>query len=88
MSISKTEIKEVFTMLKNRELHPCGEFDEKGRFYLEDSHLVNVREPSKRYPYSQMTAGRTMKFVEAIIAEYKIDNKEDLIRKFNKAKKK
>jgi len=86
MSIEKSEIKEVFTMLKNRELHPRGEFDEKGRFFLEDSHLVDVREPSKRYPYSQMTAGRTMKFVKAVITEYKINDKEDLISRFKKSK--
>lgn len=66
MRVTECEMREVFIMLKNRDLHPRGEFDKQGRFYLDDSELVDVRAPSYKYPYSQMSAGRTSKFVKKI----------------------
>ena len=81
-TIGKTEIKEVFVMLKDRELNPKGTFDKQGRFYLEDSELVDVRSPSTKYPYSQMNAGRTAKFVKAIVEKYKVNTKDELINYF------
>ena len=81
-TITKEEIKEVFVMLKNRELHPRGHFDKQGRFYIEDQELIDCRTPSVKYPYSQMNAGRTSKFVKAMAEKYKVNNKAELIALF------
>ena len=82
-TVSKGDIKKVFVMLKDRKIHPIGTFDKAGRFYLEDAELVDVRTPSAQYPYSQMTAGRTAKFVKAIAEKYKCANFEELLAQFN-----
>lgn len=82
--LSKEILKEVYVMLKNRELHPRGEFDKRGRFYLEDDELVNVRSPSVTYPYSQMLAGRTSKFVKAMADKYNCQTKEELVACFKR----
>lgn len=81
-NISKDALKEVYQMLKDRQIHPCGEFDKQGRFYLEDDELVDVRTPSAKYPFSQMNAGRTSKFVKAIAEKYKVQSKEELLSLF------
>ena len=80
--VSNDNMKDVFKMLKNRELHPKGYFDKQGRFYLEDKELVDVRAPSVKYPYSQMVAGRTSKFVKKIAEKYRCKNKNELIACF------
>ena len=84
-AISKDDLKEVYTMLKNREIHPKGIFDKQGRFYIADDELVDVRSPSSKYPYSQMNAGRTSKFVKAMAEKYKVQSKEELISLFKQA---
>jgi len=71
-------IEKIFGELKARQIHPKGEFDKQGRFYLSDAHLVNVREPSRAWPYSQMCAGRTKKFVRAVADEYNCTNYSEL----------
>lgn len=78
VNVSKDDLKEVYLMLKDRKLHPVGEFDKRGRFYLEDDELVDVRPPSASYPYSQMSAGRTSKFVKAMAEKYKVQSKDEV----------
>lgn len=85
IGVTKDELKQVYVMLKERKLHPRGEFDRAGRFYLDDADLVDVRPPSTKYPYSQMSAGRTAKFVKAMAEKYKVQNLEQLIALFKKA---
>ena len=80
--ISKEALKEVYTLLKERKIHPVGIFDKRGRFYLEDDELVDARSPSAAYPYSQMNAGRTSKFVKAMAEKYKVQSKEELLALF------
>lgn len=87
-NVTSEELALIYEKLKNRELNPSGKFDKQGRFYLEDKELVDVKEPSVKHPYSQMTAGRTAKFVKAIAAKYKVQNLEELESLFNKANKK
>lgn len=77
--VTTTEIKEVYAMLKERKIHPSGEFDKAGRFYAEHSDLINVRAPSRDYPYSQMHACRSLKYVKAVAEKFKCATKEDLI---------
>lgn len=82
VNVSKDDLKDVYLLLKERKLHPVGEFDKRGRFYLEDDELVDVRSPSASYPYSQMHAGRTAKFVRAMAEKYKPQNLDELIALF------
>lgn|GEM_PF-1680279 len=85
-TLSKADIKTVYTLLKDRKLHPKGMFDKMGRFYLEDSELVDVRAPSTKYPYTQMNAARTSKFIVAMADKYNVNYLEELIDLFNKDK--
>lgn len=50
-----------YIKLRDRVAHPVGEFDKQGRFSLTTrcECCVGIRSPSKRYPYSQMTHGRS-----------------------------
>lgn len=54
-----------FIKLQNREIHPAGEFDNKKRFYLAETHdcCSGIRTPSAAWPFSQMTHGRTAEHV-------------------------
>lgn len=72
-------VKEVYEMLKNRELHPSGKFDNGGRFYAKNDDLINVRSPSRAFPYSQLVACRTLKYVRAVQEKFKCKNKQELI---------
>lgn len=53
--------------LRDRVTNPDGTFDKQGRFYLagrsEYSCCQSIRSPSKRFPYSEMKHGRTLKHV-------------------------
>jgi hypothetical protein len=84
-ALTKDDIKSVYVMLKNREIHPSGDFDKQGRFYLSDAELVDVRTPSTKYPYSQMNAGRGAKFVKAMADKYGCQNVGELVSRFKKA---
>jgi hypothetical protein len=65
-----TKIQEAVTeylQLKDRKIHPPGEFDNGGRFYLAESEKHDccrgIRSPSRAYPYSEMKHARTLKHV-------------------------
>jgi len=65
-----TKIQEAVTeylQLKDRKIHPPGEFDNGGRFYLAESEKCDccrgIRSPSRAYPYSEMKHARTLKHV-------------------------
>lgn len=73
-------IERVYRDLQERKLHPSGRFDSAGRFYLDHADLVDVRSPSRTYPYSQMRAGRTKKYVRAVAQVYHCTTVEDLRR--------
>ena len=75
----KTEIiNTIYQELKNRKINPSGKFDKGGRFYLDNNDLVNVRTPSRAYPYSEMLAGRTKKYVKAVCEKYNCSTIEEL----------
>jgi hypothetical protein len=74
----KEMITNVYSELKNRVINPSGTFDKAGRFYLENDDLVSVRSPSRSYPYSQMTAGRTRKYVKAVCEKYDCQSEAEL----------
>ena len=67
MSISAEDITAVYKDLRDRQAHPRGHFDKAGRWYSHYPDLVgHVRWPSRHYPYSQMSAARSKKFVRAL----------------------
>lgn len=71
-------INEIYQELKERMIHPTGTFDKGGRWYAENSDLINVRSPSRSYPYSEMTACRTKKYVKAVFEKISCKKVEDL----------
>lgn len=73
-------INEVYELLKNRVINPAGTFDNAGRFWLDNRDLINVREPSRAWPYSQMTAGRTLKYVKAVAKKFNCENDFNLLK--------
>lgn len=75
---TKAMVDTVYRELKGRVIHPAGTFDKAGRFYLEHSDLVSVRSPSRAYPYSEMLAGRTRKYVKAVCEKFGCQSVEEL----------
>jgi len=69
----------IHMMLKNREIHPRGSFDKAGRWYALNNCLLNVRSPSREYPYSQMQACRTLKYVRAVAKEFDCQSFNDIL---------
>ena len=67
---------------KNRKSHPSGNFDDGGRFYLSDEErhdcCSGIRTPSRRFPYSEMVHGRTMKHVASIFNVCTLDIRREL----------
>ncbi|SDY88289.1 hypothetical protein [Citreimonas salinaria] len=53
----------AFAKRKNRDSNPPGDFDSAGRFYAHERTraVESVRSPSRAFPYSQMTAARTVR---------------------------
>ena len=72
------EIKEVYQELKDRVINPAGTFDKGGRFYAENADLISVRTPSRAYPYSHMTACRTLKYCKKVAEKFGCKNAEEL----------
>ena len=72
-------INSVYQDLKDRKIHPSGTFDNGGRFYATNDDLIRVREPSRRFPYSQLNACRTKKYVTKCWHEFECETIEDLI---------
>ena len=63
-------IASVYDDLKGRSLHPAGRFDKGGRWYAENSDLISVRSPSHAWPFSEMKACRTRKYVKAVCEKF------------------
>jgi hypothetical protein len=76
----KDIVDEVYRKLKTRKIHPSGKFDKGGRWYADNGSLIDVRQPSRSYPWSQMQACRTSKYVKAVCKEYGCKTAEELRR--------
>jgi hypothetical protein len=74
-------IYKVYCMLEKREIQPTGEFDKAGRWWAKNKDLINVRCPSHKWRYSQMTACRTLKYVEKVYDKFECKTIEELITK-------
>jgi hypothetical protein len=77
-AIKKEIINRVYNELKNRTIHPSGKFDNGGRWYAEHSELISVRRPSRAYPYSEMCACRTKKYVRAVQEAFDCETYDEL----------
>ena len=77
---TKTAINRVYRELADREIHPSGSCDRQGRWYADNSHLINVRSPSNSWPYSEMVACRTKKYVTAVAEYYGVKTYRGIIR--------
>ena len=73
-------IEHVYDLLQSQEITPAGKWDKARRFWLKNAHLVNVREPSRNWPLSQLKAGKTKKYVKAVFAESKPKTLNSLIK--------
>ena len=71
-------IKEVYQDLKSRRVNPSGSFDSAGRWHSDNGDLISVRPPSRSYPYSEMLACRTLKYVRAVAAQFECSSIEEL----------
>ena len=72
-------IKKVYQLLKDRDIHPTGKFDSGGRWYAANSDLINVRSPSRSFPYSEMSACRARKYVKACAEKFDCKTEAELI---------
>lgn len=78
MNTQQEIINNIYIKLKERKINPRGYFDKQGRFWLRNRDLVDVRRPSPAWPYSQMTAARTKKYVQKVCEKYNCDSEESL----------
>ena len=73
-------INEVYYLLKTRQINPSGYFDRAGRFWLDHTDIISVREPSRSWPYSQMHHGRTLKYVKAVAKKFECGDNFELLK--------
>ena len=74
----KQNIVIIYSELKERMIHPSGTFDKGGRWYAENGDLISCRSPSRSWPYSEMTACRTRKYVTAVQEKFSCKTVEEL----------
>lgn len=77
----KEMVQQVYEMLKNRSINPSGSFESSSttsRWHATHDDLINVREPSRAYPWSEMAACRTKKYVKAVQEKYNCETVEEL----------
>ena len=79
MTLTTDEIKSVYQQLRDRKINPAGTFDSGGRFYAKNSDLINVRSPSRAWPFSELVACRTLKYVKAVADKFKCETISELI---------
>lgn len=75
----KEIIASVYKMLKDRDIHPSGTFAGGGRWHAEHGELICVRMPSRAWPYSEMTACRTLKYVKAVCEKFGCKTEKELM---------
>lgn len=70
----------TYSDMKNRHIHPQGEFDSANRFYTSVKYpcCEHIRPPSRSYPYSQMKHARSL---EHIAHEFAVAQHISVLRK-------
>ena len=79
--IDVTGIKAVHRLLRDRQINPTGEFDKAGRWHTGNDDLISVRSPSRRFPYSEMNACRTLKYCRAVAEKFGCKTENELRQK-------
>lgn len=77
----KEMIQAVYEMLKNRSINPSGKFEHSSstsRWHATHDDLINVREPSRTYPWSEMSACRSKKYVAKVCEKFNCKTVEEL----------
>lgn len=74
----KAWVETVYQELQTRKIHPSGTFDKGRRFYAKNTHLIDVRSPSRAYPFSHMIACRAKKYVKRVAEYYQVQSLEQL----------
>lgn len=74
----KDMINQIYGELKDRQIHPSGKFDNGGRWYSDNSDLISCRTPSRAWPYSEMTACRTKKYIKKVAEKFGCKTIEEL----------
>ncbi len=77
----KTICENVYKKLQNRDINPSGSFDNAGRFYSDNKHLIECRTPSRSYPYSELLACRTHKHVKKCALFFNCKTEDDLLKR-------
>lgn len=83
MADQKKAINIVHEMLKDRVIHPSGRFSSgntSGRWYADNDDLICVRSPSRAWPFSEMTACRTKKYVSKVAHKFNCRTVKKLLK--------
>ncbi len=70
--------KKIYRELQGRIINPSGSFGNSGRFYAANGNLISCRRPSRAYPYSEMNACRTFKYVKKCFLFFGCKNEAEL----------
>jgi hypothetical protein len=77
----KEVVEYLYEQRQSRELHPCGDFDNQGRWYPDEEEeecdcCESVRTPSRKWPYSKMVHCRSKKHIKNLVEKYAKKNEE------------
>ncbi|MDD9157462.1 hypothetical protein PVK64_14910 [Aliivibrio sp. S4TY2] len=75
----KNIVNKVYEMLKNSEVYPSG-MTKANKFYADNSHLISCRAPSRAFPYSELNACRTKKYVAKVLQYYNCKSVKTLLK--------
>lgn len=76
----KIIVNKVYEMLKDSEVYPSGYFEKANKFYADNSHLISCRAPSRAFPYSELNACRTKKYVAKVLQYYNCKSVKTLLK--------
>ncbi|MHA2811590.1 hypothetical protein ACRZ5S_04420 [Vibrio scophthalmi] len=76
----KNIVNKVYEMLQDSDIYPSGSFGTANRFYADNSHLISCRSPSRSFPYSELNACRTKKYVAKVMQYYNCKSVKTLLK--------
>ncbi|EHR0227836.1 hypothetical protein KS670_003396 [Vibrio parahaemolyticus] len=76
----KNIVNKVYEMLQDSEVYPSGSFETANKFYADNSHLISCRAPSRAFPYSELNACRTKKYVAKVLQYYNCKSVKTLLK--------
>ncbi|HAS6095595.1 TPA: hypothetical protein I7145_13185 [Vibrio vulnificus] len=76
----KNIVNKVYEMLQDNDVYPSGSFETANKFYADNSHLISCRAPSRAFPYSELNACRTKKYVARVLQYYNCKSVKTLLK--------